>query len=99
MVNQVESIKLVGIAWNHLLKLQGRFALGFFLTGLEIGATALSITHDIESAKKIADKISMLHEGKIIWTGLSSELEKTNNKHVKQFIHGKTEGPIEINIT
>ena len=65
----------------------------------KIGATALSITHDIESAKKIADKISMLHEGKIIWTGLSSELEKTNNKHVKQFIHGKTEGPIEINIT
>ncbi|MBL41165.1 MAG: ABC transporter ATP-binding protein [Rhodospirillaceae bacterium] len=65
----------------------------------KIGATALSITHDIESAKKIADKISMLHEGKIIWTGLSSELEKTNNKHVKQFIHGKTEGPIEINLT
>ncbi|PPR77011.1 MAG: putative ribonucleotide transport ATP-binding protein mkl [Alphaproteobacteria bacterium MarineAlpha2_Bin1] len=64
----------------------------------KIGATALSITHDIESAKKIADKISMLHEGKIIWTGLSSDLEQTDNKYVKQFIYGKTKGPIEIKI-
>jgi ABC-type transport system involved in resistance to organic solvents, ATPase component len=41
----------------------------------------------------------MLHEGKIIWTGLSSELEKTENEYVKQFIYGKTIGPIEIKIT
>ena len=64
-----------------------------------MGATALSITHDIESAKKIADKVSMLHEGKIIWTGLGNELDSTDNKYVSQFINGKTDGPIKIKTT
>ena len=64
-----------------------------------MGATALSITHDIESAKKIADKIAMLHDGKIIWTGLGNELDKTDNEYVNQFINGKTDGPIKIKTT
>ena len=64
-----------------------------------MGATALSITHDIESAKKIADKVAMLHEGKIIWTGSGDELDKTDNEYVNQFINGKSDGPIKIKTT
>ncbi|MGE4314057.1 MAG: ABC transporter ATP-binding protein [Pseudobdellovibrionaceae bacterium] len=60
----------------------------------EIGATALSITHDMASARKIADKVAMIHEGQIIWTGSVKELDNSGNPYVDQFIHGRAEGPI-----
>ncbi|MAQ71306.1 MAG: ABC transporter ATP-binding protein [Alphaproteobacteria bacterium] len=60
----------------------------------DLGATALSITHDMASARKIADKITMIHEGKLIWTGSVKELDNSGNEYVDQFIHGRAEGPI-----
>lgn len=60
----------------------------------DIGASGLTITHDMASARKIADKVAMIHEGKIIWTGTIKELDKSGNDYVDQFIHGRAEGPI-----
>jgi len=64
----------------------------------ELGATALSITHDMASARKIADRIAMLYEGKIIWIGKASEIDKSGNTFVDQFINGRAEGPIKMRI-
>ena len=61
----------------------------------EIGATALSITHDMASVRTIADYVAMIHEGKIIWTGPIDELDDSGNEYVDQFIHGRTDGPIQ----
>ncbi len=60
----------------------------------ELGATALSITHDMESARRIADYIAMIYEGKIIWKGSVDELDNSGNPYVDQFIHGRADGPI-----
>lgn len=60
----------------------------------KLGATALSITHDMASAKKIADHVAMIYEGKIIWHGPVSKLENSGNDYVDQFIHGRADGPI-----
>ena len=59
-----------------------------------LGATALTITHDMASARKIADRIAMIHGGRIIWAGSAGEIEESGNATVDQFIHGRTEGPI-----
>lgn len=63
-----------------------------------LGATALTITHDMASARKIADRIAMLYKGKIIWQGTVKELETTDNAYVKQFINGSSQGPIQVEI-
>ena len=60
----------------------------------ELGATALSITHDMGSVRTIADYVAMIHEGVIQWTGPVSELDNSGNEYVEQFIHGRSEGPI-----
>lgn len=62
----------------------------------KLGATALTITHDMTSARKIADKIAMLYEGKIIWMGTVAELDKTDNPYVRQFVAGSSKGPIHM---
>ncbi len=59
-----------------------------------LGATALSITHDMASARKIADYVAMIYEGRIIWTGPVSDLDHSGNEYVDQFIHGRADGPI-----
>ncbi len=64
----------------------------------KIGASALTITHDMASARKIADRIAMLYKGKIIWQGTVKELEKTDNPYVIQFIKGNSEGPIKVEV-
>jgi phospholipid/cholesterol/gamma-HCH transport system ATP-binding protein len=64
----------------------------------ELGATALSITHDMASARKIADRIAMLYQGKIIWAGPVAEIDSSGNPYVEQFIHGRAEGPIEMQV-
>ena len=61
----------------------------------EIGATALSITHDMSSVRTIADYVAMIHDGKIIWTGPIDELDHSGNEYVDQFIHGRADGPIQ----
>ena len=62
----------------------------------DLGATTLTITHDMASARKIADKIAMLYQGKIIWYGTVKELDKTDNPYVRQFINGSSKGPIKV---
>jgi phospholipid/cholesterol/gamma-HCH transport system ATP-binding protein len=62
----------------------------------DVGATALSITHDMVSARKISDKIAMLYGGKIIWAGPTGEIDHTGNPYVDQFIHGRADGPIKM---
>ncbi len=61
----------------------------------ELGCTALSITHDMPSARKISDEIAMLHKGKIVWRGATATLDSSGNAMVDQFVHGRAEGPIQ----
>jgi phospholipid/cholesterol/gamma-HCH transport system ATP-binding protein len=60
----------------------------------DLGATALSITHDMASARKIADRVAMIYQGRIIWHGSVQELDHSGNEYVDQFIHGRAAGPI-----
>ena len=62
----------------------------------DLGATALTITHDISSARTIASKVYMLHDGNIIWGDTISEMEKTKNEYIIQFINGSSNGPIKV---
>ena len=64
----------------------------------KLGATALTITHDMNSARKIADRIAMLYDGKIIWVGTVDELDKTKNPYVRQFVAGSAKGPISMEV-
>jgi len=64
----------------------------------DLGATALSITHDMASARKISDRIAMLHQGKIIWQGPVGTIDSSGNPYVDQFIHGRADGPIRMEI-
>ena len=64
----------------------------------EVGATALSITHDMASARKIADRIAMLYKGKLIWVGPAKDIDHSGNPFVDQFIHGREEGPISMEL-
>jgi phospholipid/cholesterol/gamma-HCH transport system ATP-binding protein len=64
----------------------------------EVGATAVSITHDMVSARKIADRIAMLHGGRIVWTGSATEIDRSGNPYVDQFINGRADGPIQMQI-
>jgi phospholipid/cholesterol/gamma-HCH transport system ATP-binding protein len=63
-----------------------------------LGSTAIAITHDMASAKRIGDQAAMIHKGKIIWNGLASELMNTGDARVDQFTHGRREGPIEMEL-
>ena len=64
----------------------------------DLGATALSITHDMASVRKIADRVAMIYDGRIIWTGAASEIDATGNPYVDQFVSGRAEGPIQMQI-
>ncbi len=60
-----------------------------------LGAAAVTITHDMASARKVADEIAMLFEGRIIWRGPASSIDSSGNDHVDQFVHGRADGPIQ----
>lgn len=60
----------------------------------EIGATTMTITHDMTSVRAIADRVAMLHGGVVRWTGSVAEMDTTPDPYVQQFIHGRAEGPI-----
>ena len=62
---------------------------------VEMGATAMTITHDMSSVRAIADTVAMLHDGKIRWTGPAAEMDAASDPYLQQFIHGRAEGPIE----
>jgi phospholipid/cholesterol/gamma-HCH transport system ATP-binding protein len=61
---------------------------------VEMGATAMTITHDMTSVRAIADEVAMLHDGRIRWTGPVQEMDETPDPYVQQFIHGRADGPI-----
>ena len=62
---------------------------------VEMGATAMTITHDMTSVRKIADRVAMLHDGVIQWEGPVAEIDTTDNPYVHQFVNGLPDGPIE----
>ena len=62
----------------------------------EVGATTLTITHDMLSARKIGDRIAMIYNGKIIWAGPTDEIDNCDNEYVQQFINGRTDGLIQM---
>jgi len=63
-----------------------------------LGASAVSITHDMASARKIADRVAMIYRGEIIWEGAASDLDDSGNPMVDQFVHGRAKGPIEMDL-
>lgn len=65
-------------------------------TSKGLGATALSITHDMASARKIADHIAMIYKGQIIWHGAAADIDHSGNEYVDQFIRGRADGPIKM---
>ncbi len=64
----------------------------------QLGATTITITHDMHSAQKIADRMAMIYQGTFIWEGDKNQIEQSGNDYVDQFIHGRAEGPIEIKL-
>jgi phospholipid/cholesterol/gamma-HCH transport system ATP-binding protein len=63
-----------------------------------LGATAVSITHDMASARRIGDDAAMIHKGRIVWTGAAATLGGTGNAMVDQFARGEREGPIQMEL-
>ena len=62
---------------------------------VEMGATAMTITHDMASVRAIADNVAMLHDGVIQWTGPVADMDSAGDPYLDQFIHGRADGPIE----
>ena len=62
------------------------------------GITALSITHDMASARKIGDRVAMLYHGKLIWNGSAGDVDSSGNNFVDQFVNGRAEGPIKMEL-
>ena len=63
-----------------------------------LGCTAISITHDLASARMIGDEIAMLQGGRIVWRGPVADLDRSGNPYIEQFIHGRAEGPITVEV-
>jgi phospholipid/cholesterol/gamma-HCH transport system ATP-binding protein len=64
----------------------------------QLGSTAVAITHDIASARRIGDTAAMIHQGRIIWSGPAAKLMDSGNPVVDQFTHGRREGPIQMEL-
>jgi phospholipid/cholesterol/gamma-HCH transport system ATP-binding protein len=62
----------------------------------DLRITALTITHDMASVRRVADRVAMLHSGRIIWQGAVDAIDHSGNAFVDQFIHGRAEGPISM---
>lgn len=61
----------------------------------DLGCAAVSITHDMPSARKIADEIAMIHDGRIVWRGAAATIDQSGSAMVDQFINGRADGPIK----
>jgi phospholipid/cholesterol/gamma-HCH transport system ATP-binding protein len=62
----------------------------------DLGATALSITHDMHSLRVIGDGAAMIYDGRIIWNGPAQDIDNSGNPHVEQFVQGRADGPIKM---
>ncbi|MGI4852316.1 MAG: ABC transporter ATP-binding protein [Janthinobacterium lividum] len=65
----------------------------------ELGSMSITITHDMASARHIADRVAMLYQGKIVWQGPVADIDRSGNPYIEQFIQGKTEGPINVDVS
>jgi len=65
----------------------------------KLGATVVSITSDMSSLKVISNRVAMIHDGRIIWDGVTGDVETSGNPVVDQFVHSRAEGPIEMAVT
>jgi phospholipid/cholesterol/gamma-HCH transport system ATP-binding protein len=63
-----------------------------------LGSTALAITHDMASARRIGDRAAMLYAGRIVWEGPAADLLDSGNPMVDQFTHGRHDGPIRMEL-
>ena len=63
-----------------------------------LGSTAIAITHDMASARRIGDRAGMLFGGRLVWQGEAGELMASGNAMVDQFTHGRREGPIQMEL-
>ncbi len=64
----------------------------------DLGCTAVTITHDMSSVRKIADRVAMLYRGKIVWNGPRADIDHSGNAYVEQFVKGLAEGPIQMDV-
>ncbi len=64
----------------------------------DLGATAVTITHDMTSVRHIADQVAMIYEGQFIWSGPIADLDQSGNPYIDQFIHGRADGPIALQV-
>ena len=64
----------------------------------DLGATTLTISHDMSSARTIADRVAMLYEGETIWTGGVGQIDHCSSELVDQFIHGREHGPFTLEV-
>jgi phospholipid/cholesterol/gamma-HCH transport system ATP-binding protein len=64
----------------------------------QLGSTAVAITHDMASARRIGDAAAMIHRGRIVWSGPAADLLESGNPVVDQFTHGRREGPIQMEL-
>ena len=62
----------------------------------ELGATTIAITHDMNSVRRIAKEVVLIHNGKIQWSGTKEEMDTTDNPYMFQFINGLSSGPFEV---
>lgn len=62
----------------------------------ELGATTITITHDMHSVRMIAKEVALISEGKILWNGKIDEMDNSSHAHLHQFINGLTEGPFQV---
>jgi phospholipid/cholesterol/gamma-HCH transport system ATP-binding protein len=62
----------------------------------KLGATTVTITHDMASVRKIATRVAMIYQGKIVWEGPVGMIDKSGNPYVDQFVHGRADGPIHV---
>jgi phospholipid/cholesterol/gamma-HCH transport system ATP-binding protein len=63
-----------------------------------LGASALTITHDMASMRKIADRVALLYQGKLVWVGPVSEVDRSGNPYLEQFVNGRADGPIQMQV-
>ena len=64
----------------------------------DLGATTLTISHDMSSARTIVDRVAMLYEGEIIWTGGVDQIDHCSNELFDQFIHRREYGPVALEV-
>lgn len=64
----------------------------------ELGATTITITHDLNSANQIAKEVHLIYQGKIVWSGTKDDMSSSDNAYLRQFLSGSTSGPIVIDV-